>query len=138
MYVYLFSAVFVSGAEFFSANCASMLGYPARSRLILHRRMSRKQRAVQVAELNALPPSAPRAQPSIGKPVGESFDHPAVDTVVRAMPVYWNGEPHQHPGCLHRGHASKTDMRMIDFVDTGHLALLRLWDKRQRGYRAMD
>lgn len=34
-------------------------------------------------------------------------------------------------------HASKTDVRLIDFVDTGHPALLRMWDKRQRGYRAM-
>ena len=27
--------------------------------------------------------------------------------------------------------------RIIDFVDSGHPALLRMWDKRQRGYRAM-
>jgi len=38
---------------------------------------------------------------------------------------------------LHREHASKADVRIIDFVDTGHPALLRMWDKRQRGYRAM-
>lgn len=30
-----------------------------------------------------------------------------------------------------------TDVRILDFVDTGHLVLLRMWDKRQRGYRAM-
>lgn len=29
------------------------------------------------------------------------------------------------------------DVRIIDFVDTGHPALLRMWDKRQRGYRTM-
>jgi len=28
-------------------------------------------------------------------------------------------------------------VRIIDFVDSGHPALLRMWDKRQRGYRAM-
>jgi hypothetical protein len=28
-------------------------------------------------------------------------------------------------------------VRVIDFVDTGHPALVRMWDKRQRGYRAM-
>jgi hypothetical protein len=38
---------------------------------------------------------------------------------------------------LHREHASKTDVRIIDFVDTGHPALVRMWEKRQRGYRAM-
>ena len=43
----------------------------------------------------------------------------------------------QYAGRLHREHASKTDVRIIDFVDAGHPALLRMWDKRQRGYRAM-
>ncbi len=38
---------------------------------------------------------------------------------------------------LHREHATKTDVRIIDLVDTGHPALLRMWEKRQRGYRAM-
>jgi hypothetical protein len=27
--------------------------------------------------------------------------------------------------------------RIVDFVDTGHPALLRMWEKRQNGYRAM-
>jgi superfamily II DNA or RNA helicase len=43
----------------------------------------------------------------------------------------------QYAGRLHREHATKTDVRIIDFVDTGHPALLRMWEKRQRGYRAM-
>jgi superfamily II DNA or RNA helicase len=54
-----------------------------------------------------------------------------------AMPVSWKGTLQQYAGRLHREHASKTDVRIIDFVDTGHPALLRMWDKRQRGYRAM-
>ena len=37
----------------------------------------------------------------------------------------------------HLEHASKSDVRIIDFVDIGHPALLRMWGKRQRGYRAM-
>ena len=43
----------------------------------------------------------------------------------------------QYAGRLHREHAAKTDVRIIDFVDTAHPALLRMWEKRQRGYRAM-
>ena len=42
-----------------------------------------------------------------------------------------------YAGRLHREHAAKTDVRNIDFVDTAHPALLRMWEKRQRGYRAM-
>lgn len=66
-----------------------------------------------------------------------TFDHPALDTLVLATPVSWKGTLQQYAGRLHLEHASKTDVRIIDFVDTGHPALLRMWDKRQRGYRAM-
>ena len=104
---------------------------------VLHGRISKKQRATLIAELEALPPEAPRILLATGKLVGEGFDHPPLDTLVLAMPVSWKGTLQQYAGRLHREHASKTDVRIIDFVDTGHPALLRMWDKRQRGYRAM-
>jgi len=66
-----------------------------------------------------------------------AFDYPPLDTLVLAMPVSWKGTLQQYSGRLHREHATKTDVRIIDFVDAGHPALLRMWDKRQRGYRAM-
>jgi len=104
---------------------------------VLHGRMSKKQRATLITALDALPPDAPRVLLATGKLVGEGFDHPPLDTLVLAMPVSWKGTLQQYAGRLHREHASKTDVRIIDFVDTGHPALLRMWDKRQRGYRAM-
>ena len=88
-------------------------------------------------DLDALPPDAPRVLLSTGKLVGEGFDHPPLDTLVLAMPVSWKGSLQQYAGRLHREHANKTDVRIIDFVDTGHPALMRMWDKRQRGYREM-
>lgn len=104
---------------------------------VLHGRMSKKQRAALIAALDALSPDAPRVLLATGKLVGEGFDHPPLDTLVLAMPVSWKGTLQQYAGRLHREHVSKTDVRIIDFVDTGHPALLRMWDKRQRGYRAM-
>ena len=104
---------------------------------VLHGRMSKKRRAELIAELDALAPEAPRILLATGKLVGEGFDHPPLDTLVLAMPVSWKGTLQQYAGRLHREHASKTDVRILDFVDTGHPALLRMWDKRQRGYRAM-
>ena len=53
------------------------------------------------------------------------------------MPVSWKGTLQQYAGRLHREHATKADVRIFDFVDVGHPALLRMWEKRQRGYRAM-
>jgi len=103
----------------------------------LHGRMSKKQRGATIAELDALPGDAPRILLATGKLVGEGFDHPPLDTLILAMPISWKGTLQQYAGRLHREHASKTDVKIIDFVDTGHPALLRMWDKRQRGYRAM-
>lgn len=104
---------------------------------VLHGRMSKKQRAALITELDALAPEAPRILLATGKLVGEGFDHPPLDTLVLAMPISWKGTLQQYAGRLHREHATKTDVRIIDFVDTGHPALLRMWDKRQRGYRVM-
>jgi superfamily II DNA or RNA helicase len=104
---------------------------------VLHGRISKKQRAAMIDELDGLPPEAPRILVATGKLVGEGFDHPALDTLVLAMPISWKGTLQQYGGRLHREHATKADVRIIDFVDTGNPALLRMWDKRQRGYRAM-
>jgi superfamily II DNA or RNA helicase len=113
------------------------LGDKVPSLFVLHGRIAKKQRATLISELNALPPDAPRVLLATGKLIGEGFDHPPLDTLVLAMPVSWKGTLQQYAGRLHREHATKTDVRIIDFVDTGHPALLRMWDKRQRGYRAM-
>ena len=104
---------------------------------VLHGRMSKKRRSALIADLDALPPEAPRILLATGKLVGEGFDHPPLDTLVLAMPISWKGTLQQYAGRLHREHVTKTDVRILDFVDTGHPALLRMWDKRQRGYKAM-
>ncbi len=113
------------------------LTYKQLSPFVLHGRMSKKQRAKLITELDALSPDAPHILLATGKLVGEGFDHPPLDTLVLAMPISWKGTLQQYAGRLHREHATKTDVRIIDFVDTGHPALLRMWDRRQRGYRAM-
>jgi len=107
------------------------------SPFVLHGRMSKKLRATLITELDALPPDMPRVLLATGKLVGEGFDHPPLDILVLAMPISWKGTLQQYAGRLHRDHATKTDVRIIDFVDTDHPALVRMWKKRQRGYKAM-
>jgi superfamily II DNA or RNA helicase len=103
----------------------------------LHGRVPKKQRIARMHELDSLPADAPRVLVATGKLVGEGFDHPALDTLVLAMPISWRGILQQYAGRLHRAHADKGDVRVIDFVDGGNVALLRMWDKRQVGYKAM-
>ncbi|POF41275.1 DEAD/DEAH box helicase [Pseudomonas laurylsulfativorans] len=103
----------------------------------LHGRVPKKQRISRMRELGSLPADAPRVLVATGRLVGEGFDHPALDTLVLAMPISWKGILQQYAGRLHRAHTDKTDVRVIDFVDVGNAALLRMWDKRQAGYKAM-
>lgn len=103
----------------------------------LHGRMPRKQRTALLVALEALPGDAPRVLLATGRLVGEGFDHPPLDTLMLAMPISWKGTLQQYAGRLHREHASKSEVLIYDYVDTGNVMLERMWDKRQRGYRAM-
>lgn len=103
----------------------------------LHGRMARKQRIALFEVLEALPDDAPRVLLATGRLVGEGFDHPPLDTLMLAMPISWKGTLQQYAGRLHREHASKSEVLIYDYVDTGNAMLERMWDKRQRGYRAM-
>ncbi|WP_368367620.1 hypothetical protein [Paraburkholderia youngii] len=58
---------------------------------VLHGRLTKKARAAQLAALDALADDVPRVVLATGRLVGEGFDHPALDTLVLAMPVAWKG-----------------------------------------------
>jgi superfamily II DNA or RNA helicase len=77
---------------------------------VLHGRMSRKQRAALIEQLDALPSEAPRVLLATGKLVGEGFDHPPLDTLVLAMPVSWRGTLQQYAG-RHAPRACQQDRR---------------------------
>lgn len=118
-------------------NLRQALGASVQPLFVLHGRLARKERAAQLAALNALADDVPRVVLATGKLIGEGFDHPALDTLVLALPISWKGTLQQYAGRLHREHASKSSVRVLDYVDAGHSALLRMWERRQRGYRAM-
>lgn len=103
----------------------------------LHGRLPKKQRASLISGLESLAEEAPRVLLATGTLIGEGFDHPALDTLVLAMPISWRGILQQYAGRLHRVHTAKSDVQVIDFVDEGNVALLRMWEKRKAGYKAM-
>ncbi|MBI5579042.1 MAG: DEAD/DEAH box helicase family protein [Deltaproteobacteria bacterium] len=104
---------------------------------ILHGRLSKKQRMATLSELAELDDFAPRVLLATGRLIGEGFDHPPLDTLVLGMPISWKGTLQQYAGRLHREHADKRDVRIYDYVELDHPQLTRMWEKRQRGYRAM-
>lgn len=113
------------------------LGNEVEHCFVLHGRLSKKQRTAVLADLEALDESAPRVLLATGRLIGEGFDHPPLDTLVLSMPISWKGTLQQYAGRLHREHAGKQDVRIYDYAETDQAQLARMWDKRQRGYRAM-
>ena len=113
------------------------LGEDIANCFLLHGRMSRKQREEVLNKLQCLDESAPRILLATGRLIGEGFDHPALDTLVLAMPVSWKGTLQQYAGRLHRDHADKDDVRIYDYAELNHPPLARMWNKRVSGYRAM-
>jgi superfamily II DNA or RNA helicase len=43
----------------------------------------------------------------------------------------------QYAGRLHREHTDKQNVRIYDYAETDQPQLARMWNKRQRGYKAM-
>jgi len=104
---------------------------------VLHGRLSKKQRMTVISGLERLDGKAPRILLATGRLVGEGFDHPPLDTLVLAMPISWKGTLQQYAGRLHREHVNKSDIRIYDYYEHDHPSLVRMWNKRLRGYKAM-
>jgi len=72
-----------------------------------------------------------------GRYLGEGFDDPRLDTLFLAMPVSWRGILSQYAGRLHRLHDSKSEVRIYDYVDQNSPMLLRMFERRIKGYEAL-
>ncbi|NHN39927.1 DEAD/DEAH box helicase family protein [Pseudomaricurvus alcaniphilus] len=72
-----------------------------------------------------------------GKYVGEGFDLPRLDTLFLAMPIAWKGTLAQYAGRIHRESDGKTRVRIHDYVDCGLAMLQRMFNKREKSYKAM-
>jgi very-short-patch-repair endonuclease len=69
--------------------------------------------------------------------VGEGFDDARLDTLFLTLPVSWQGTIAQYAGRLHRLHAHKREVRVIDYADLNVPMLARMFDRRCRGYEAV-
>lgn len=89
------------------------------------------------ARLDAIPPNEERLLIATGRYIGEGFDDARLDTLFLAMPISWKGTLVQYTGRLHRLHPGKREVRIFDYVDREVPMLLRMFEKRLRGYRAI-
>jgi len=109
----------------------------ARHLVVLHGSMTARGRNAAKEQLGAIPPDEERLVLATGRYIGEGFDDARLDTLFLALPVSWKGTLVQYTGRLHRLHPGKTEVRIYDYVDRQEPMLLRMFERRLRGYRAI-
>ncbi len=72
-----------------------------------------------------------------GKYIGEGFDLPRLDTLFLALPISWKGSLVQYAGRIHRESEGKNLVTIFDYVDASLPMLQRMYNKREKGYKAM-
>lgn len=105
--------------------------------ITLYGGMGVKQRRLEMEKLTNLPVGATRLIIATGKLIGEGFDDPQLDTLFLTMPISWRGTLQQYAGRLHRLHDGKKVVQIYDYIDENIPVLMRMYDKRMKGYRAM-
>jgi superfamily II DNA or RNA helicase len=116
---------------------ASQLGHVVRHLVVLQGGMGIKAQKSVRAQLASIRPNEERLILATGRYIGEGFDDARLDTLFLALPVSWKGTLVQYTGRLHRAQPGKREVRIFDYVDRQVPMLLRMFEKRLRGYRAI-
>ena len=119
--------------EFFAERLRSF----ARHLVVLHGGMTARGRKAAKDQLAAIPADQERLILATGRYIGEGFDDARLDTLFLALPISWRGTLVQYTGRLHRHHPGKADTRIYDYVDGEVPMLVRMFERRVRGYRAI-
>jgi superfamily II DNA or RNA helicase len=107
-----------------------------RNLVVLRGGMSAAERKVSEAALRVADDQE-RLILATGRYLGEGFDDQRLDTLFLTMPISWKGTLAQYVGRLHRQHAAKTEVLVVDYVDELVPVLARMAAKRRAGYRAL-
>ncbi|HRT28490.1 MAG TPA: DEAD/DEAH box helicase family protein [Kiritimatiellia bacterium] len=99
--------------------------------------LGRRQATALRERLAAIPDNEARVLLATGSYLGEGFDDARLDTLLLAMPISWRGRIVQYAGRLHRRHADKHEVRVIDYADLNVPMLARMFERRCRGYEAI-
>lgn len=105
--------------------------------IVLRGGMGAKQRRAAAERLAAIPERQERVLLATGRYIGEGFDDARLDTLFLAMPISWRGTLQQYAGRLHRLHDRKRVVQIYDYADIQVPMLLRMYEKRLKGYGAI-
>jgi superfamily II DNA or RNA helicase len=109
----------------------------AKNLVVLKGGMGKRQLMASLEKLASIPEAEERLIVATGRYLGEGFDDARLDTLFLAMPISWKGTLAQYAGRLHRLHHEKTEVVVYDYVDHRVPTLVRMAERRLRGYRAL-
>ena len=109
----------------------------ARNMIVLKGGMGKKQRTAINDQMKAIPDREERLILATGRYIGEGFDDARLDTLFLVMPISWRGTLQQYVGRLHRLHDNKRVVQVYDYVDKKVPMLMRMYNKRLIGYKAL-
>lgn len=118
-------------------HLASRLEGFARNVIVLRGGLGKKQRQQIGEQMKAIPDGEERIILATGRYIGEGFDDSRLDTLFLVMPISWRGTLQQYVGRLHRLHENKKVVQVYDYVDTQVPMLIRMFQKRIKGYKAI-
>jgi len=107
------------------------------SLFVLKGGLGKKQLKATMEEIENKQPNEHRVILATGKYLGEGFDLPSLDTLFLVFPFSWRGMLIQYTGRLNRASHGKKEIRVYDYVDEKVPALLRMYGKRLKGYKAL-
>ncbi len=97
-----------------------------------------KQRKTALEHLHALKESGKMVLlMSTASLIGEGFDLPALDTMILATPLSFEGRMIQYAGRIHRQVDGKTNARIVDFIDYSNAMLVKMYRSRVKAYKKM-
>ena len=99
--------------------------------------MGKKQLATSQRKLDSVSQHKSNLILATGRYLGEGFDHPQLDTLFLALPVFWKGTVAQYAGRLHRDHHSKSEVIIYDYADLNVPMLAKMQKRRLSGYKTI-
>lgn len=105
--------------------------------IVLRGGMGKKQRQKAIDNLMNIKDGENFLIISTGKYIGEGFDDVRLDTLFLTMPISWEGTLKQYAGRLHRMNNNKEVVKIYDYIDENVPQLMRMYKKRQKGYKSM-
>ncbi len=115
----------------------SLLENKIQNLIVMKGGMGKKQRQTALNALESLPDHAEKALLATGRYLGEGFDDERLDTLFLTLPISWRGTLSQYAGRLHRIYDRKKEVVIYDYVDVDVPVLVRMYERRTKGYRSI-